>query len=213
MSNTLAQLRALFDDELFLRHRTGLTPTLRAQQLADPISQGLKLLESALSEPQFDPTRSERRFVIMASDYVELVLLPPLLRRLARQAPGVRLELRPWGLHEAPPELARGEADLMLGFVENYRASWSTVSGNLSLTKRDGKVELRSVFADNNNPWCGDHASNSPEVVQGIFFSNRPVELPEGGVSVMHIAPTVLDRLGVPVPADYDMAPLREEGR
>lgn len=116
MSNTLAQLRALFDDELFLRHRTGLTPTVRAQQLADPIRQGLRLLEGALSEPRFEPGSSERRFVIMASDYVELVLLPPLLRRLARQAPGVRLELRPWGLHEAPPELARGEADLMLGF-------------------------------------------------------------------------------------------------
>jgi DNA-binding transcriptional LysR family regulator len=116
MSNTLAQLRALFDDELFLRHRTGLTPTVRAQQLAVPIRQGLRLLEGALSEPRFEPGSSERRFVIMASDYVELVLLPPLLRRLARQAPGVRLELRPWGLHEAPPELARGDADLMLGF-------------------------------------------------------------------------------------------------
>jgi DNA-binding transcriptional LysR family regulator len=52
----------------------------------------------------------------MASDYVELVLLPALLRRLARDAPGVRLELRPWGLHEVPPQLARGDADLMLGF-------------------------------------------------------------------------------------------------
>jgi len=116
MSNTLAQLRALFGDPLFLRHRTGLTPTARAKQLAEPIRGGLRLLQAALAGRSFDPSTSQRRFVIAASDYVELVLLPPLLRRVAQEAPGVRLQLRPWGLHEAPPELARGEVDLMLGF-------------------------------------------------------------------------------------------------
>lgn len=118
MSNTLAQLRLLFDDALFLRHRTGLTPTARAKQLAEPIRQGLRLLQSALTEASFEPATSERRFVVMASDYVELVVLPALLRRLASKAPGVRVQLRPWSLHEAPPELARGEADLMLGFYD-----------------------------------------------------------------------------------------------
>jgi DNA-binding transcriptional LysR family regulator len=116
MSNTLAQLRALFDDALFLRQKGGLLPTARAKQLAEPIRQGLRLLQSALVEPKFEAKSSDRRFVVMASDYVELVLLPALLERLKVEAPGVRLQLRPWALHEVPPELARGEADLMLGF-------------------------------------------------------------------------------------------------
>lgn len=119
MSNTLSQLRSLFDDALFVRHRTGLTPTARARALAEPIRQGLRLLEGALAAPRFDPATSERRFVIAASDYVELVLLPELLRRLARVAPGVRVQLRPWGLHEVPAELGRGEIDLMLGFYDH----------------------------------------------------------------------------------------------
>ncbi|RYZ06281.1 MAG: LysR family transcriptional regulator [Myxococcales bacterium] len=118
MSNTLAQLRVLFEDPLFLRHRTGLTPTPRAKELAEPIRKGLALLQGALSGSSFAPESSSRRFVIATSDYVELVLLPALLRRLARVAPGVRLALRPWSLHEAPPELARGELDLMLGFYD-----------------------------------------------------------------------------------------------
>jgi DNA-binding transcriptional LysR family regulator len=116
MSNTLAQLRALFADPLFVRHRTGLTPTARAKQLAEPIRAGLRQLQTALSGQSFEPSTSTRRFVIATSDYVELVLLPSLLRRLQQAAPGVRLVLRPWGMHEAPPELARGEVDLMLGF-------------------------------------------------------------------------------------------------
>jgi DNA-binding transcriptional LysR family regulator len=118
MSNTLSQLRALFGDALFVRHRTGLTPTARAKELAEPIRKGLRLLQGALSGPGFEPASSERRFVVAVSDYVELVLLPSLLRRLDKQAPRVRLELRAWGLHEAPPELARGEVDLMLGFYD-----------------------------------------------------------------------------------------------
>ncbi len=118
MSNTLSQLRALFGDALFVRHRTGLTPTARAKDLAEPIRKGLSLLQGALTGPSFEPATSERRFVVASSDYVELVLLPALLRRLSKQAPHVRLQLRPWGLHEAPPELARGEIDLMLGFYD-----------------------------------------------------------------------------------------------
>ena len=92
--------------------------TARAKELAEPIRRGLALLQSALAGSSFEPTESERRFVIAGSDYVELVLLPALLRRLAKDAPGVRLQLRPWGLHEVPPELARGEVDLMLGFYD-----------------------------------------------------------------------------------------------
>jgi DNA-binding transcriptional LysR family regulator len=53
---------------------------------------------------------------------VELVLLPRLLRELARSAPGVELEVRPWGLHESPDLLAKGEADLMIGFFDELPA-------------------------------------------------------------------------------------------
>jgi DNA-binding transcriptional LysR family regulator len=118
MSNTLAQLRALFDDPLFRRGAHGLEPTPRALALAEPIRQGLRLLDAALVTPSFEARTAERTFVVAASDYVEFVLLPPLMRRLAHEAPGVRIEIRPWGLHEVPPSLARAEADLMIGFYD-----------------------------------------------------------------------------------------------
>jgi DNA-binding transcriptional LysR family regulator len=116
MSNSLAQLRQLLGDPLFTRHRTGLAPTARALELAEPVKRGLALLELALEGQTFEPATSERHFVVAASDYVELVVVPRLLQRLQRLAPRVRLSFKQWGLHEAPPELARGEVDLMLGF-------------------------------------------------------------------------------------------------
>jgi predicted AlkP superfamily phosphohydrolase/phosphomutase len=99
-------------------------------------------------------------------------------------------------------------SDLMLGFDEYYRAGWNTVTGGARLVEEDGKVGPGAIYRDNTNPWSGDHAGNSPNLVTGIFFSNRPVEVPEEGVSVLHVAPTVLDALGVAVPEEMDLAPL-----
>jgi DNA-binding transcriptional LysR family regulator len=118
MSNTLANLRTLLDDPLFRRTSHGLEPTPRALSLAEPVRQGLRLFESALSAPSFDPSSAERTFVVAASDYVEFVLMPPLMRRLSEVAPRVKVEIRPWGLHEVPAALARAEADLMVGFYD-----------------------------------------------------------------------------------------------
>tara|TARA_R110002072_G_scaffold52442_2_gene139784 strand:- start:4231 stop:6687 length:2457 start_codon:yes stop_codon:yes gene_type:complete len=99
-------------------------------------------------------------------------------------------------------------ADLMLGFAENYRTSWRSVSGKAYLKDGGTGALPGDILRDNTNPWSGDHASNSPALVTGIFFSNKKVELPADGVSVMHIAPTVLDRLDVAVPELLDKAPL-----
>lgn len=99
-------------------------------------------------------------------------------------------------------------SDIMLGFAEYYRTSWTTVNGSQDLDKVDGRIVLGPLYEDNDSPWSGDHASNDPRLVSGIFFSNQRVASEDGTFSVMDIAPTVLDRLGVPVPAHYDRAPL-----
>jgi DNA-binding transcriptional LysR family regulator len=118
MSNALRQLRGIFDDPLFLRTSHGITATPRARQLAAPVREALRLLEESLSPQPFDPRASTKTFILAASDYVEFVLLPPLLRELGKRAPGVRVEVRSWGRHHVPEELARGEMDLMIGFYD-----------------------------------------------------------------------------------------------
>lgn len=118
MSNSLRNLRAVFDDPLFLRTAHGVVPTARARELAGPVREALRLLERTLGPRQFDPAASTRTFVLITSDYVEFVLLPRLLARIARQAPGVRIQMLPWGKQAVPDELARGDGDLMVGFYD-----------------------------------------------------------------------------------------------
>jgi predicted AlkP superfamily phosphohydrolase/phosphomutase len=102
-------------------------------------------------------------------------------------------------------------ADMMLGFEEYFRVSWATAGGKLKLKKNaeTGFYEIGDDYNDNSNNWSGDHASVAPGIVQGIFFSNRPVELPADGVSVLHLAPTVLETAGVAIPAAYDKPALK----
>jgi DNA-binding transcriptional LysR family regulator len=89
-------------------------PTNRAQALAGPVAEALALMRSALARPaSFDARSLRRTFVLVTSDYGELVLLPELMRRLTLAAPEVSLVVR--GAIERPDRLlGSGEHDLYL---------------------------------------------------------------------------------------------------
>ncbi|MES1204563.1 MAG: LysR family transcriptional regulator [Pseudomonadota bacterium] len=116
VSNALAQLRALLGDPLLVRSGGGMIPTERALSIAGPVHAALAQLSAALEAPLFEPARVQRSFIIATTDFVDFVLVPKLLARLAREAPGVRLQIRGWSQHRVPPTLETGEVDLMIGF-------------------------------------------------------------------------------------------------
>lgn len=117
VSNALSQLRAHFDDALLVRSGTRMVPTERALALRQPLAMAIAGLGDVLNPAtQFDPARLERTFVIATTDYVGFVLLPEILARLSKVAPGVRLQVQAWPHHRVTPDLERGEVDLMLGF-------------------------------------------------------------------------------------------------
>ncbi len=123
MSNVLAQLRTLFDDPLFVRVGRGMQPTPRAEALAGSVRRGIESFERALEAPQpFDPATSQARLCLAMSDHAELVLLPRLLQRIERDAPGLDLQVVPWGLHQIHPQLATGEVDVMISYYEAEQA-------------------------------------------------------------------------------------------
>ncbi len=116
VSHALSQLRQVFGDPLFVRASHGVVPTERALTLGVSVRQALALLEASIGAGSFDPRTTQRSFVIATTDYVEFVLLPKLLARLGKEAPGIRLRLRSWPYHRVSPGLETGEEDLMLGF-------------------------------------------------------------------------------------------------
>jgi DNA-binding transcriptional LysR family regulator len=118
VSNALARLRGAFDDALFLRTPQGMAPTPFARELAEPVRQALALLEAALAHgPGFDPATSSRSFRFYMSDLGQIEFLPPLLERVRRTAPQVRLEAVALEPEDIAGALAAGSLDLAVGFL------------------------------------------------------------------------------------------------
>jgi DNA-binding transcriptional LysR family regulator len=90
MSGILSRLRHAFNDELLVRVGRHLEPTAFAAQLAKPVRECVQQIEDLLStQRMFSPETEARTFVIAASDYVVLLLLGPLVKRLAGLAPNI----------------------------------------------------------------------------------------------------------------------------
>lgn len=117
MSHILQRLRQQLDDPLLVKTPAGMKPTERALALVEPVGAVLREVEMLIRTPeQFDPATSQRRFVIAATDYIEVLLVSKLVQRISSQAPGIDIQFkRTSTLFPAAP-LEQGETDILLGF-------------------------------------------------------------------------------------------------
>jgi DNA-binding transcriptional LysR family regulator len=116
MSHALSRLRAHFDDPLLVRSGRRMVLTPRAQALAAPVRDVVERMARVFAPPvPFDPATARRRFRIIATDHVGFLLLPGLAARVAAEAPGIDLDVRPIADDSAAEQIAAGEADCAVG--------------------------------------------------------------------------------------------------
>lgn len=114
MSNMLGRLRDYFDDPLLVQVGRRMEPTARARDLAVPVRDILVRIEATVRGPSgFDPTTSTRQFSLMVSDYSLFTVIPTLVRRIAHEAPGVKLTFTPQVMQPAV-QVEQGGADLVI---------------------------------------------------------------------------------------------------
>src|SRR5690606_28071173 len=135
MSAALSRLRKRFSDPLFLRSADGLLPTPRARDLAVPISQALRQIESTLvKSPEFVPETASLTLKLGLSDYPAFVLLPSVLHALGQQAPGVSLHIHAFNNRDHAVDLLdAGAIDAAIGVPP---------------THADGRILTRPVLRD-----------------------------------------------------------------
>ena len=125
VSNSLARLRKLFGDELFLRTPTGMDPTPFAEQLAEPVTYALGMIHSAFNQrSSFDPVTTTRSFTIGMTDIGEIYFLPTLMERLRREAPGVSLSTVRNTAVNLKDEMEAGKVDLAIGLLPQLKAGF-----------------------------------------------------------------------------------------
>jgi DNA-binding transcriptional LysR family regulator len=157
MSGSLARLRKLFDDPLFVRNGRRLVPTARAEALAEPIREILSQVREVLTDPEaFNPATAHRTFSISASDYATAVLLAPMLRTLSTEAPHITINVRPRSddvhalLREDRADLAIEPGELMtettLPSEALFQDRWMCIM-DASAVPEPGTLDLASFLA------------------------------------------------------------------
>jgi len=93
VSRALARLRKLFGDGLLVEGRGGYLPTARAEELRPRLRRALADIGDMLEASPFDPAAATGALRLLMLDLETATLVPPLLARLAVEAPKLDLDI------------------------------------------------------------------------------------------------------------------------
>lgn len=150
VSNSLAKLRRLFGDELFLRTAHGMEPTPFAEQLAESVGYALAMIHSGVNQrTNFEPATARRAFTIGMTDVGEIYFLPALIERLRREAPGVTLSTVRNTTVNLRDEMESGKVDLAIGLLPQLKAGFFQrrlfMQSYVCLMRRGHRLDKRSI--------------------------------------------------------------------
>lgn len=122
VSHSLARLREVFGQPLFLRRSDGLQPTQGAVLLGHRIDALLAMAaETVGGNGGFDASRSERLYRIATNDFVAAVLGPLLQAAFQSQAPRANFSIRFGAGADALAALDTDTVDLVIGRFDAVR--------------------------------------------------------------------------------------------
>ncbi len=116
VSNAVKRLRDALGDELLIRTAHGVKPTARAESLWPAVRRALADLEEAVAPRSFELAKANATFRMAMADATAGLLLPPLVRLIEGEAPGIDIRMVPLTTREPRPMLLRGDIDLAIGF-------------------------------------------------------------------------------------------------
>jgi DNA-binding transcriptional LysR family regulator len=120
VSAQLSRLRDLFDDALLIPVQRGMTPTAKAIELLDPLRQALDQVRATVAiHRTFDPAKAKLIVAIACTDYLQVAVVKPFVKKLRTIAPGVRVALRNLDTSQLEAQMARGDVDLAFMTPQN----------------------------------------------------------------------------------------------
>lgn len=115
MSNNLADLRRIFNDQLLVQQGRGLVPTPRALHIEGSLRESLRAIQDAIDGSQeFVPGSARRAFSLLTVDFVQVLMLEPLIRRFSELSSQLELSALPLVLDTFPDQLASSRADIAI---------------------------------------------------------------------------------------------------
>lgn len=211
VSHALNRLRYVLKDELFVRGPRGMLPTARAIEMGPQVHAALAQLQAAIAPADFSPADSERRFVLVAGTYACAVLAPPLVSRMAAEAPLTELAIDQFTA-DVFDRLDSHRADFIVGglgaparfvreVIAHERLAW-LVRADHPLAKLD-RVEIEDlvsaphVVISSSLPGMADDAAERRGLVTRASWEDA------GAFETALAARGLTRRIGVSVPDSY----------
>ncbi len=116
VSNALKRLKESVGEDLLIRISTGVKPTPRAEALWPEVRDALGHLRAALSPGEFNPQTDAASFRIAMADATAALFMPPLVSHIEQGRTLTDLRVLPLITRDPSDMLARGDADLAIGY-------------------------------------------------------------------------------------------------
>jgi DNA-binding transcriptional LysR family regulator len=113
VSHALKRLRGMYDDPLFVRQGHKMIPTPLTRRMIKTIKTSLVALRNTVDGAQvFEPHLHQQLFRMSQRDAVEAILLPPMMKILQAQAPGIRISSTQFAPDDIATQLQQGQIDV-----------------------------------------------------------------------------------------------------
>ncbi|WP_337270902.1 LysR family transcriptional regulator [Oryzifoliimicrobium ureilyticus] len=127
LSAQLNRLRDLFKDSLLVPGHRGMVPTAKALELIEPLRASLDQLRGTLQgHDSFSPATAELTISIACTDYVEAVVVAPLMISLREKAPNIRVAVHRFTPAKLVRQLSDGDIDLAIATPDSNQAHLRT---------------------------------------------------------------------------------------
>jgi LysR family transcriptional activator for leuABCD operon len=127
VSNAVARLKLMFNDELFVRYGRGIQPTAKACQLFGSVRQALQLVQNELPGSGFEPISSERVFHLCVCSPLDNYLTSVIYNKVEAIAPNINLIFKSSLNQNTEHQLRYQETEFVIGYEEFRRPEFSCV--------------------------------------------------------------------------------------
>ena len=127
VSNAVARLKVMFNDELFVRYGRGIQPTARAFQLFGSVRQALQLVQNELPGAGFEPIHSERIFNLCICSPLDNYLTSIIFNKVNEVAPNIHLIFKASLNQNTEHQLRYQEIEFVVGYEEFRRPEFACV--------------------------------------------------------------------------------------
>jgi DNA-binding transcriptional LysR family regulator len=171
MSSALSRLRDLLGDPLLVRVGRSMRLTPRAQHLRSNIDELCAQIDALFQPESFDPRTAQLSFRVAATDYIAFLISKFLLPRIAREAPGVRVQFVDVP-GDTPNWMAEGTIDLAIcgqfGYWPDLHSEFLFRERYVVAVARDHPLsERKSVTSEDLAPYPTPGVIFDPELSHG----------------------------------------------